>query len=295
MEERRRLVDRTLKIVLPATEGKPPRILDKAMRYSLFSGGKRIRPILALASAEALGAPYEPILPFACGLEMIHAYSLVHDDLPAMDDDQLRRGKPTNHVVFGEGMAVLAGDGLLTEAFRIMAEGALANIGQGDVGLRALREVATAAGAIGMVGGQVLDIGAEKKKPTRAGVQAIHTRKTGAMIRASVRVGALVSSAKPAEYKCLDQYGTAIGLAFQVTDDILDIEGGTEKTGKREGRDAELQKATYPAAIGMDKTRKLARKLRQEALSALRPFGVEAEPLRQICHLIVDRAVRSEA
>ncbi len=295
MEERRRLVDRTLKTVLPAQEGKPPRVLDKAMRYSLFSGGKRIRPILALASAEALGAPPEPVLPFACGLEMIHAYSLVHDDLPAMDDDELRRGKPTNHVVFGEGMAILAGDGLLTEAFRIMAEGALANSGKGDVGLRALREIATAAGAIGMVGGQVLDIDAEKKKPTRAGVEAIHTRKTGAMIRASVRVGALVGGAKPRQYKCLDQYGTAIGLAFQVTDDILDIEGGTEKTGKREGRDAELQKATYPAAIGMDKTKQLARTLRQEALSALKPFGTDAEPLRQICHLIVDRAVPPKA
>ena len=295
MEERRRLVDRALKTVLPAPEGKPPRVLDKAMRYSLFSGGKRIRPILALASAEALGAPHEPVLPFACGLEMIHAYSLVHDDLPAMDDDELRRGKPTNHVVFGEGMAILAGDGLLTEAFRIMAEGALANSSKGNVGLRALREVATAAGAIGMVGGQVLDIDAEKKKPTRAGVEAIHTRKTGAMIRASVRVGALVSGAKSRQYECLDTYGTAIGLAFQVTDDILDIEGGTEKTGKREGRDAELQKATYPAAIGMDKTKQLARKLRQEALSALKPFGTDAEPLRQICHLIVDRAVPPEA
>lgn len=295
LEERRRLVDRTLKTVLLPQEGKPPRVLDTAMRYSLFSGGKRIRPILALASAEALGAPHEPVLPFACGLEMIHAYSLVHDDLPAMDDDDLRRGKPTNHVMFGEGMAILAGDGLLTEAFRIMAEGALAKTCKAEVGLRALREVATAAGAIGMVGGQVLDIAAEKKKPTRAGVEAIHTRKTGAMIRASVRVGALVGGATPRQYERLDQYGTAIGLAFQVTDDILDIEGGTEKTGKREGRDAELQKATYPAAIGMDKTKQLARKLRQEALSALKPFGADAEPLRQICHMIVDRAVPPEA
>ena len=291
MKERQRLVDRTLRAVLAPSSGKPPRVLDRAMRYSLFSGGKRIRPILALASAEALGARLEPVLPFACGLEMIHAYSLVHDDLPAMDDDDLRRGKPTNHVVFGEGMAILAGDGLLTEAFRVMAEGALATPRRGQAALRALHEVAAAAGASGMVGGQVLDLEAEKKKPTRAVVEAIHTRKTGAMIRASVRVGALLGGATPRQYERLDQYGTAIGLAFQVTDDILDIEGGTEKTGKREGRDAELNKATYPAAIGLDKAKRLARQLHEDAFSALQPFGPVAEPLRQICHLIVDRAV----
>lgn len=290
MKERQRLVDRTLRALLAPSSGKPPRTLDRAMRYSLFSGGKRIRPILALASAEALGARLEPVLPFACGLEMIHAYSLVHDDLPAMDDDDLRRGKPTNHVVFGEGMAILAGDGLLTEAFRVMAEGALAVPKRGQAALRALHEVALAAGAGGMVGGQVLDLEAEEKKPTRARVEAIHTRKTGAMIRAAVRVGGLLGGATPRQYERLDQYGTAIGLAFQVTDDILDIEGGTEKTGKREGRDAELNKATYPAAIGLDRSKRLARQLREDALSALQPFGPAAEPLRQICHLIVDRA-----
>ncbi len=291
MKERQRLVDRTLRAVLAPSAGKPPQALDRAMRYSLFSGGKRIRPILALASAEALGAQLEPVLPFACGLEMIHAYSLIHDDLPAMDDDDLRRGKPTSHVVFGEGMAILAGDGLLTEAFRVMAEGALAVPRRGQAALQALREVASAAGAGGMVGGQVLDLEAERKKPTRAVVEAIHTRKTGAMIRAAVRVGGLLGGATPRQYESLDHYGTAIGLVFQVTDDILDIEGGTEKTGKREGRDAELHKATYPAAIGLDQAKRLARQLHEDALSALDRFGPMAEPLRQICHLIVDRAV----
>lgn len=294
MKERQQLIDRTLRAVLALSVEKPPRVLDRAMRYSLFSGGKRIRPILALASAEALGAQPEPVLPFACGLEMIHAYSLVHDDLPAMDDDDLRRGKPTNHVVFGEGMAILAGDGLLTEAFRVMAEGALAAPQRGQAALKALHEVAAAAGASGMVGGQVLDLEAEKKRPTRAVVEAIHTRKTGAMIRAAVRVGALLGGATPRQYECLDQYGTAVGLAFQVTDDILDIEGGTEKTGKRGGRDAELHKATYPAAIGLDPAKRLARQLHEDALSALQPFGPAAEPLRQICHLIVDRAVLAQ-
>lgn len=291
LNERQRLIDRTLKAVLPQTAGKPPRVLDRAMRYSLFSGGKRIRPILALASTEALKAPLEPTLPFACGLEMIHAYSLVHDDLPAMDDDDLRRGKPTNHVVFGEGVAILAGDGLLTEAFRVMSQGALQQRRYSELGLRALHEVASAAGAIGMVGGQILDIEAEEKKPTRRLVESIHRRKTGALLRASVRVGAIMGRAKPKQYEQLDRYGTAIGLAFQVTDDILDIEGGTGKTGKREGRDAALHKATYPAAIGMAKTKQFVRELREEAISALQPFGAEAEPLRQICHFIVDRAV----
>ena len=294
MKERQGLVDRTLRAILAPSAGKPPRGLDRAMRYSLFSGGKRIRPILALASAETLGADLEPVLPFACGLEMIHAYSLVHDDLPAMDDDDLRRGKPTNYAKFGEGMAILAGDGLLTEAFRIMAEGALAAPRRGQAALRALREVAAAAGTSGMVGGQVLDLEAEKKKPTRAIVEAIHTRKTGAMIRAAVRVGALLGGATPRQYECLDRYGAAIGLAFQVTDDILDIEGGTEKTGKRQGRDAALHKATYPAAIGLDRAKRLAGELRETALLALAPFGPTAEPLRQLCHHVVNRAVPAQ-
>ena len=291
LEERSRLVDRALARLLPHN-GALPHTLDRAMRYSLFSGGKRIRPILALASGEAVGAPAARVLPFACALEMIHSYSLIHDDLPAMDDDDLRRGKPTNHVVFGEGMAILAGDGLLTEAFRVMAEGALRQGVDGTAALRAVREVAAGAGAVGMVGGQVADLEAEGKKPTRTLVEYIHTRKTAALIRAAVRAGALVGGARPAQFARLDRYGAALGLAFQVADDILDVEGGTDKTGKRAGRDAELQKVTYPAAVGIPKAKRRARELLDEALTALKPFPQSAEPLRQIAVFVVERAVQ---
>jgi len=290
LEERSRLVDRALKRWLPQN-GTLPRTLDRAMRYSLFSGGKRIRPILALASGEAVRAPVTCVLPFACALEMIHSYSLIHDDLPAMDDDDLRRGKPTNHVMFGEGMAILAGDGLLTEAFRVMAEGALQAGVDRTAALRALREVATGAGAIGMVGGQVADLEAEGKKPTRTLVEYIHARKTAALIRAAVRTGALVGGARPRQFAALDRYGAALGLAFQVADDILDVEGGTDKTGKRAGRDAELQKVTYPAAVGMAKAKQRARDLLDESLAALKSFDQSAEPLRQIARFVVERAV----
>lgn len=292
LEERRRLVDRALKQQLSAG-GMFPRTIDKAMRYSLFSGGKRIRPILALASGEAVGGALPRVMPFACALEMIHSYSLVHDDLPAMDDDDLRRGKPTNHVVFGEGMAILAGDGLLTEAFRIMSEGALLPGQDRAATLRAIREIAAGAGAAGMVGGQVADLESEQKKPTRALVEYIHTRKTGALIRAAVRAGALVGKATARQFVQLDQYGAAIGLAFQVADDILDVEGGTEKTGKRAGRDAELQKVTYPAAVGMTNAKRKAQELLDESLAALSAFGPSAEPLRRIATFIVARAVQA--
>lgn len=292
LEERRRLVDQALKHCL-STGGVFPRTIDKAMRYSLFSGGKRIRPILALASGEAVGGAIPRLLPFACALEMIHAYSLIHDDLPAMDDDDLRRGKPTNHVVFGEGMAILAGDGLLTEAFRVMSEGALLPGQDRSATLRAIREIAAGAGAAGMVGGQVADLESEQKKPTRALVEYIHTRKTGALIRAAVRAGALVGKAKAGQFARLDQYGAALGLAFQVVDDILDVEGGTEKTGKRAGRDAELQKVTYPAAVGMPNAKRKARELLDESLQALSSFSPAADPLRHIATFIVERAVQA--
>jgi geranylgeranyl diphosphate synthase type II len=292
LDERSRLVDRALDQVLPSRTA-VPRTLEKAMRYSLFSGGKRIRPILALASGEAVGAPVEQIMPFACALEMIHSYSLIHDDLPAMDDDDLRRGKPTNHIVFGEGMAILAGDGLLTEAFRVMAEGALRRGQNPTAAMRAIQEIAVGAGARGMVGGQVADLEAEHKKPTRTLVDYIHTRKTAALLRAAVRAGAFVGGASPRQFTRLDQYGAAVGLAFQVADDILDVEGGTAKTGKRAGRDAELHKVTYPAAVGMAKAKARARELLDEALVALKSFPAAAEPLRQIAKFVVERAVQS--
>lgn len=291
LEKRSQLVDRALTQALPKRTTLPAK-LDDAMRYSLFSGGKRIRPILALASGEAVGAPVVRIMPFACALEMIHSYSLVHDDLPAMDDDDLRRGKPTNHVVYGEAMAILAGDGLLTEAFRVMAEGSLRRGQNPAAALRAVQEIAVGAGAMGMVGGQVADLEAEQKKPTRTLVDYIHTRKTAALLRAAVRAGALVGGASPRQFARLDQYGAAIGLAFQVADDILDVEGETAKTGKRAGRDAELQKVTYPAAVGMAKAKARARELLDEALTALKSFPPMADPLREIAKFVVERAVR---
>jgi geranylgeranyl diphosphate synthase type II len=223
---------------------------------------------------------------------MIHAYSLIHDDLPAMDDDDLRRGKPTNHVVFGEGMAILAGDGLLTEAFRVMAEEAVQHKVKSASVLQAIYEVALGAGAAGMVGGQVADLESENAKPTRTLVEYIHRRKTAALIRAAVRAGALVGGGRPQQLVRLDRYGTAVGLAFQVADDILDVEGSTARTGKRTGRDAELHKVTYPAAVGLEKTKRRARELLDEALDALKPLGTRAEPLRQIALFIVERAVQ---
>jgi len=294
LEERSQLVDRALIRYLPEQE-ESPSTLNQAMRYGLFSGGKRIRPILALASGEAVGAPIARVMPFACALEMIHSYSLIHDDLPAMDNDDLRRGKPTNHIVFGEGMAILAGDGLLTEAFRVMADAALRRGQDQSAALRALREITIGAGAIGMVGGQVADLEAENKKPTRALVEYIHVRKTAALIRAAVRAGALVGGAQPKQFTRLNRYGGSIGLAFQIADDILDVEGSTDRTGKREGRDAELRKVTYPTAVGMAKAKARAQELLDEALHAIKPFGSSAEPLRQIALFIVSRVVRSAA
>jgi geranylgeranyl diphosphate synthase type II len=261
------------------------------MRYSLFSGGKRVRPILALAAGEAVGGEARRTLPFACALEMVHAYSLIHDDLPAMDDDDLRRGEPTNHIVFGEGIAILTGDALLTEAFRVMAEAVLRMPNQQERGIKALREVAGAAGAVGMIAGQVADLEAEHKRPTRSLLEYIHLRKTADLIRAAVRAGALVGGATNRQLECLSRYGLAVGLAFQVTDDILDVEGGTAKTGKRQGRDAELHKVTYPAAVGMAKAKARACELLADALAALKGFSPAADPLRQIATFVVERAL----
>jgi len=291
LQKHRDLVNRTLAMYLPAVRGPAFRVVE-AMHYSLMAGGKRLRPILCLAAAEAVGGDVSEALAVACALEMIHTYSLIHDDLPAMDDDDLRRGKPTNHVVFGEGMAILAGDGLLTEAFRVMSDGALQPGQNRMAALRAIREIAAGAGSAGMVGGQVADLESEKKRPTRTLVEYIHTRKTGALIRASVRAGAWVGGAKEAQFVRLDRYGTAIGLAFQVADDILDVEGDAEKTGKRAGRDAELQKVTYPAAVGLDNAKRKAKELLDESLAALAPFNSAADPLRQIATFIVERAVQ---
>jgi geranylgeranyl diphosphate synthase type II len=264
-----------------------PRLLE-AMEYSLTSPGKRIRPILVLAAAEALGADPRPLLPFACAAEMVHAYSLIHDDLPAMDDDDLRRGRPTNHKVFGEAVAILAGDALLTEAFAVLSsDDALA----AERRVAAIRELAVAAGAEGMVGGQTADILAEGAEADPRRVESIHRRKTGALLRACVRIGGVLAGADARALASLSAYGEAIGLAFQIADDLLDELGDTQATGKTAQRDRERGKATYPAALGVERVRQLLRQLLEQSLAALGEFGPSAEPLREIARRIVGRAL----
>lgn len=264
-----------------------PRLLE-AMEYSLTSPGKRIRPILVLAAAEAIGADPGPLLPFACAAEMVHTYSLIHDDLPAMDDDDLRRGRPTNHKVFGEAVAVLAGDALLTEAFAVLsADCGLA----AERRLAAIRELAVAAGAEGMVGGQTADILAEGAEADPRRVESIHRRKTGALLRACVRIGAILAGADARALASLSAYGEAIGLAFQIADDLLDELGDTQVTGKSAQRDRERGKSTYPAALGIERARQLLRELLEQGLAALGEFGASAEPLREIARRVVERAL----
>ena len=264
-----------------------PRLLE-AMEYSLSSPGKRLRPILVLASAEALGADAEPLVPFACAVEMVHTYSLIHDDLPAMDDDDLRRGQPTSHKVFGEAIAILAGDALLTEAFVVMS-----SAGEGIAAerrLAAIAELAVAAGAQGMVGGQTADILAEGVGAAVERVESIHRRKTGALLRASVRIGGILAGARAAELGSITRYGDAIGLGFQIADDLLDELGDTQLTGKNARRDRELGKSTYPALLGNARARELLGELLDRGLGALDEFGAAADPLREIARRIVARA-----
>ncbi|ORJ62895.1 polyprenyl synthetase family protein [Geothermobacter hydrogeniphilus] len=283
-------VDRALDHFLPGEDVLPVN-LHKAMRYSVFAGGKRIRPVLMIAACEAAGGERETVLPAACAMEMIHTYSLIHDDLPAMDDDDFRRGKPTNHRVFGEALAILAGDGLLTEAFRLLADpdaGArLAPVTR----LRILELMARSAGSFGMVAGQVVDMESEGRAIDFPTLEFIHTRKTGALILAAIQTGALVAGADEETFASLSRYGEAAGLAFQVADDILDIVGDQAQLGKDVGSDQQRGKATYPALLGLEEARQKAVELRDLALAALQPFGEEAEPLRQIARYIVDRSV----
>lgn len=288
LERRQRLVNQALQTCVPVKPGHPNRLVE-AMRYSLLGGGKRIRPILLLAAAEAVGGKAGAVLPFACALEMIHTYSLIHDDLPAMDDDALRRGRPTCHVMFGEALAILAGDALLTDAFRVMAAAT-------DKGLTprramlAMREIAEAAGTYGMVGGQVADMEAEGRVPDLPTVEFIHVRKTGALLLASVRAGAILAGGRAGQLRHLTRYGEYVGLAFQVADDILDSEGTTAQTGKVPGRDRERQKVTFPAVMGLPAAKQRARDLLDSALKELRAFPRAADPLREIARFIVARA-----
>lgn len=286
--EKRTQVDSALDECFPKAEGLTADLIE-AMRYSLFAGGKRLRPILCMAGAEAVGGEGQHVLPVACALELIHTYSLIHDDLPLMDDDDFRRGKPTNHKVFGDVIALLAGDGLLTEAFSLMTSPAATGaIAPGRL-LEAIRMISCAAGYGGMVGGQVVDMQWEGKKADLETVKFLHTHKTGALIEASVVSGAMVTGAPESLVRSVLSYGKKIGLAFQISDDILDVEGDSETMGKMAGADEEKGKTTYPSVLGLGESKKIQRELVQEAVQDLNAFGEKAAPLRQIAYYIIER------
>jgi geranylgeranyl diphosphate synthase type II len=257
------------------------------MRYSVFAGGKRLRPVLVIAGAEAVGGAAERVMPTACALELIHTYSLVHDDLPAMDNDDFRRGVPTNHKVFGEATAILAGDALLTLAFRLVADNARAT--SLDALQAVVVDLADAAGHGGMVAGQVADLEAEGRQVGADTVDYIHAHKTGALIRTSLRVGAMLCGATPEQVRALSVAGADLGLAFQIVDDILDVVASSEELGKTAGKDQIQQKATYPAIHGIEPSRARARFLVGEAEEALSSFGPRAEPIRALGRFILER------
>lgn len=257
-----------------------PSQLDEAIRYSLFAEGKRLRPALALGAADVVSKNDEAAMPVACAVEMIHCYSLIHDDLPCMDDDDLRRGKPTSHKVFGEAMAILAGDGLLTMAFDV-----LARAGNVDV----IREITTASGVTGMAGGQALDLAAEGQTLDEHALERIHRAKTGALIEASVRCGAMLAGASPEEVAALSAYGAHLGLAFQIADDILDVVGNEDDLGKKVGADEEHGKLTYPGVVGLEESRRRAEVERDAATEALSVFGDEAVMFRNLAAYVVLR------
>ncbi|NJC87900.1 MAG: polyprenyl synthetase family protein [Desulfuromonas sp.] len=288
LRERAALVDAALDRWLPGETVLPPR-LHEAMRYSVFAGGKRLRPILVIAACEAVGGTPERALHAACAMEMIHTYSLIHDDLPAMDDDDFRRGRPTNHKVFGEANAILAGDALLTEAFRLLADADATRGLDPAVSLRVIANIARCAGSQGMVGGQVVDMEAEGQSLDFATLQYIHTRKTGALFLAAIQTGAWLGGGDDDQLAALTRYGEAAGLAFQIADDILDIVGNQDELGKDVGSDQARGKATYPALLGLSEARRRAEGQRDLAVASLEPLGANAEPLRAIARYIVDR------
>ena len=280
------LVDEWLDRLIPS-EIEQPSTIHKAMRYSLFAGGKRLRPILTIATGEIFGAQEHELLPAACSLEMIHTYSLIHDDLPAMDDDDLRRGRPTNHVVFGEAIAILAGDALLTQAFQTLANYESLNA---EDKVRVISEVGQAAGTIrALIGGQVLDMQSEGKVISGEQLEEIHRAKTGALIRCAVRIGAIIGGSSERELKALTEYGEKAGLAFQIADDLLDETATSEELGKTAGKDAATQKATYTALYGIEGARSMADRLCHEAILAARSVGRDAETLEEIAKFIVER------
>jgi geranylgeranyl diphosphate synthase, type II len=287
LEARRTTVDAALDRVLPP-ESAPPSSLHRAMRYSVLAPGKRLRPILVIAGAEAVGGRADDVLDTACALELIHAYSLIHDDLPAMDDDDYRRGRLTNHKVFGEAMAILAGDALLTLAFRLVAANAARVAAPAVVGA-VVTEVADAAGTDGMVGGQAVDIESEGKAISPEMLDYIHLRKTAALIRAALRVGALLAGAGAEPVEAISRAGQSLGLAFQIVDDILDVEGSLAELGKSAGSDERKKKATYPSLHGLPASKQRARELIEETKRLLLPLGPAAAPIRALADFVFER------
>jgi len=288
LEDKRREVDHFLNQVIPA-EDLEPTTLHEAMRYSVFAGGKRIRPILALAAAEAFGEPPKAALAVASSLELIHTYSLIHDDLPAMDNDDYRRGKLTNHKVYGEAMAILSGDALLTLAFELCSRADLLKGLHPAQQVHIIYELAVGSGHLGMVGGQVLDIQAERKDIDLDALQTIHVHKTGKLIRAAVRMGALTSSADADQLQHLTGYAEDIGLAFQIADDVLNVTGTREQLGKNAMTDAQRGKKTYPTFYGVEGARRLADQCVERAIGRLAGFDANADPLRELATYITAR------
>ena len=290
LNEQRELVERELEGLMLAANGPFARHIE-AMRYSLFSGGKRLRPILCLAAADAVCGSAETrrkALPVACALECIHTYSLIHDDLPAMDDDALRRGKPTNHTVYGEAAAILAGDGLLTYAFDLLSSASTAALDD-RARIRIIQVIARAAGSHGMVGGQSLDMIYEGKQAGYDVLHTIHQSKTGALITASIEAGAIAAAGDEAQISSLRTYGEQVGLAFQIVDDLLDLESSIEELGKAVGKDVEAHKLTYPALFGVETSRIMAQDAVSAAQKALQGFDARADHLRALARYIVER------
>jgi len=286
---RKQMVDAELERLLSQADQTPP-VLHEAIRYCLFAGGKRLRPVLAIAAAEALGSQPEAVLCEACALELLHTYTLIHDDLPSMDNDDMRRGKPTAHTVYGEALAILAGDALQAEAFAVLASSTRHTPA---ALIQVIHLLAEACGPRGIVGGQVVDLLSEGKPVTRETLEYIHSHKTGCLITASVMLGALLARTDrtpPTQLTALQTYGTAIGLAFQITDDILDVTSTSDKLGKTAGADEKRGKATYPAVLGLEEARKTQAQLYQKALDALAEFGEQADPLRYIARIIIERS-----
>jgi geranylgeranyl diphosphate synthase type II len=285
LKKKAAVVEKALDRFLPSPEAYPP-LIHQAMRYSVLGGGKRLRPALVMASAEVAGGKAHDVLPAACALELIHAYSLVHDDLPAMDNDDYRRGKLTSHKVYGEAMALLVGDALLTLAFKLLSE---CRCSRPEYVVRTINEVAAAAGTMGLIGGQVVDTFSTGDDINAATLEYIHRHKTGAIYRAAVRTGVILSGAGEDELASLTEYAEYMGLAFQIKDDILDIEGDEKKLGKPVGSDIRNNKATYPALFGLEKSKEKAVSAVNSAKDALQPFGKEADFLRALVEYVIER------